>query len=194
MIVMVDEINGNKYMRVSEHKGLGEDGDNSWLIKDMHQELKSWGYLGGGRNALILRSDGEPALVTVREALARCHGGQVTPEQPPKGEHQANGVAEEAGRTVRDQARVLKLQVEARIGRKVALSEPIVPWLIRWAAMSISCFQTGKDGKSPYERQGGRKCDLPTVPFSVRQCCSECLKWLMTSIRPWTRGGAGESG
>ena len=66
---------------------------------------------------------------------------------------------------MRDQARVLKLQVEARIGRKVALSEPIVPWLIRWAAMSVSRFQTGRDGKSPYERQRGRKCDLPTVPF-----------------------------
>ena len=48
MIVMVDESNGNKYMRALEHKGLGDEGDNSWLIKDMHQELKSWGYPGGG--------------------------------------------------------------------------------------------------------------------------------------------------
>ena len=87
----------------------------------MHQELKARGYPGGGQNALILKSDGEPALVAVREALARCHGGKITPEQPPRGEHQANGVAEEAGRTVRDQARVLKFQMEARIERKIAL-------------------------------------------------------------------------
>ena len=66
---------------------------------------------------------------------------------------------------MRDQARVLKLQVEARIGRKVTLSEPIVPWLVRWAAMSVSRFQVGKDGRSPYERQRGRKCNLPVVPF-----------------------------
>ena len=165
LIVIVDESNGNKYMRALEHKGLGDDGGNSWLINDMHQELKSWGYPGGGRNALTLKSDGEPALVTVLEALARCHGGQITPEQPPKGEHQANGVAEEAGRTVRDQARVLKLQVEARIGRKVALSEPIIPRLIRWVAMSVSRFQTGRDGKIPYERQRGRTCNLPIVPI-----------------------------
>ena len=37
----------------------------------------------------------------------------MTPEQPPKGEHQANGVADEAGRIVRGQAHVLKLQMEA---------------------------------------------------------------------------------
>ena len=38
MMVMVDEPTGNKYMRVVSHKGLGPDGDATWLIKDMHQE------------------------------------------------------------------------------------------------------------------------------------------------------------
>ena len=92
MMVMVDESTGNKYMRAIAHKGLGEEGDNSWLVKDMHQELKSWGHPGGAGNKIILKSDGEPAIVAVREALARCHGGRVTPEQPPRGEHQANGL------------------------------------------------------------------------------------------------------
>ena len=36
----------------------------------MHEELKSWGHPGGGRNAIILKGDGEPAIVVVREALA----------------------------------------------------------------------------------------------------------------------------
>ena len=76
-MVMVDESTGNKYMRAVDHKGLGPDGDNSWLVKDMHQELKAWGHPGGGQNPLILKSDGEPAIVAVREALARCHGGRV---------------------------------------------------------------------------------------------------------------------
>ena len=107
-----------------------------WLIKDMHEELKSWGRPGGGSNALILKSDGEPAIVAVREAVAQFHGGLVTPEQPPKGEHQANGVAEEAGRTSRDHARVPKLHLQAKIGREVLPGEPIMPWLIRWAATS----------------------------------------------------------
>ena len=81
----------------------------------MHQELKSWGHPGGGQNALILKSDGEPAIVAVREAFARCHGGRVTPEQPPPGEHQGNGLAEVTGRHVRDHARVLKLFLKKKI-------------------------------------------------------------------------------
>ena len=84
MMVMVDESTGIKYMRALHHKGLGPEGDNSWMVKDMHQELKAWGHPRGGRNEIILKSDGEPVIGAVREALARCHGGQVTPEHPPE--------------------------------------------------------------------------------------------------------------
>ena len=50
MMVMVDEDTGNKYIRAVPNKGLWEDGDNSWLVKDMHQELKAWGHPGGAQN------------------------------------------------------------------------------------------------------------------------------------------------
>ena len=93
------------------------DGNNSWSVKDLHQELNPWGHPGGARNIVILKSDSEPAIVAVREALARCHGGIVTPEQPPRGEHQSNGFAEVAGKIVRDHARVMKLHFQTKIGR-----------------------------------------------------------------------------
>ena len=103
--------------------------------------------------------------MAVREALARCHGGRINPEQPRSGEHQANGLAEVTGRHIRDQARVLKLHLQVRLKRKIAQGEPIMPWLVRWAAMLLSRFGKGKDGKTPYERQRGRKCELELVPF-----------------------------
>ena len=31
--------------------------------------------------------------------------------------------------------------------------------------MSLSRFSKGKDGKTPYERQRGRKCDMEVMPF-----------------------------
>ena len=34
----------------------------AWLIKDMHEEFKAWGRPGGSSNAIIMKSDGEPAL------------------------------------------------------------------------------------------------------------------------------------
>ena len=80
----------------------------------------------------------------------------MTPEGPPVGEHQANGTVEAAGRTIMDQARVLKVQLQARVGREIEADKPIKPWLIRWAAMSVSRFMVGKDGKTPYQRLKGR--------------------------------------
>ena len=131
MMVMVDESTGNKYMGAVDHKGLGGQGDNSWLIKDLHVELKPWGNPGGARNAIIFESVGEPAIVAVREALARCHGGIVTPQQPPGGEHQANGAAEVTGSIVRDHSGVLKMYLQSKINRRIAPNEPIMFWLVR---------------------------------------------------------------
>ena len=84
-VVMTDESTGNKYMRLVDSKGLKEGHADPWLIKDLHAELKAWGRPGGGDNRLIIKSDGESPIVAVREALARKHGGIISPEQPPKG-------------------------------------------------------------------------------------------------------------
>ena len=43
-------------------------------------------------------------------------GGIILPGQPPKGAHASNGVVEEAGKTIREMATVLKLQLESRLG------------------------------------------------------------------------------
>ena len=56
MMVMVDESTGNKYMRAVAHKGLEGQGDNSWLIRDMHEELKSWGHPGVPRTPLFSKA------------------------------------------------------------------------------------------------------------------------------------------
>ena len=38
-------------------------------------------------------------------------------------------------------------------------------WLIRWVAMAYSRYKLGDDGKTPYERQKGKKFVLEVVPF-----------------------------
>ena len=100
-----------------------------------------------GDNNPVIKNDGESPIVAIREALARKHGGTISPEQPPKGEHASNGVVEEAGKTMRDMAKVLKLQLESKPSRSLHMKEPIMHGLIRWTAMALSMFQVGKDRK-----------------------------------------------
>ena len=54
-----------------------------WLVKDLHGELKSWGRMGGTTGNILIKTDGEASIVALRNALARYHGGAVTPEAPP---------------------------------------------------------------------------------------------------------------
>ena len=79
MLVMLDEGRGNRYARMVDQKGLGEGSE--CLLIDMAEEVRSWGYPEG--QARILKSDSEPAMLVVREALSRYLGGEITPENPP---------------------------------------------------------------------------------------------------------------
>ena len=168
ILVMLDESTGEKWARAVGQKGLGVDGNMDWLIKDLSEELKSWGHAGGEGGHIILKTDGEPAIIAVREALARYHGGKVVQEGPPRGESQSNGAVEEAGKTVREYARVLKEHVEDKAKIKLSTADVLVNWLIRWSAMICSRYMVGRDGKTPYERRRGRRCNIPAVAFGEK--------------------------
>jgi hypothetical protein len=167
---MKDESTGNRYMRAVGKKGVGitDGNDMEWLIKDLSEELKSWGHPGGVNGNIVMKTDGEPAVVALREAVARYHGGVVTPEQPPPGESQAMGAEEESGKTMRGMVKVYKDQLEEKAKMQLEPTSVILLWMIRWAAMAYSRFKIGDDGKTAYERQKGRKCKLEVVPFGEK--------------------------
>ena len=115
-----------------------------------------------------MKSDNENAVKAVRDAVGRLLGGRVIPEAPPKGESQANGRAEEAGKTIRGFARVLKSHLEEEAEVSVSGKDVITQWLVRWAAMLSSRFLVGKDGETAYERRRGRSCDVPVEKFGEK--------------------------
>ena len=77
-------------------------------------------------------------------------------EQPAQGESQSNGTVEEAGKTVREFVRPLKDVVESNLQVKIGTREPILQWAVRWAAMIVTRYLVGKDGKTAQERKRGR--------------------------------------
>jgi len=102
LIVIADERSGSRYARAVGCKGLGDGGEMDWLIEDISTIMKSWGHGGGTGGELIIKTDGEPALLAVRNAVIKYHGGVIVPEAPAKGEKAENGLIEEAGKTVRE--------------------------------------------------------------------------------------------
>ena len=93
-----DRSAGENYVRAVGHKGMGKDQDMEWLIKDMSNEFQVWRHPSGTAGNIILKSDGEPAILAVRDALAKYHGGIVVQEGPAVGESQLNGFVEKQGK------------------------------------------------------------------------------------------------
>ena len=96
-LVIIDEGTGERFARMAGRKGIGENGERMWLVRQASEELKAWGHPGGGDGRIILKSDGEASIVAFRDALARFHGGVCIPETSARGESQSNGIVEEAG-------------------------------------------------------------------------------------------------
>ena len=100
LIVMVNESSTERYARATGRKGVGQENEMMWLVKDMSEELKMWGHQGGQGGHIIMKSDKEPALIALRDQLAKYHGGVVVPQSPPRNESQSNGLVEESARVV----------------------------------------------------------------------------------------------
>ena len=76
LLVMADERSGSRYARAVGIKGLGEAGSMDWLV-----DAEVLGHAGGTGGEIIMKSDGEPALLAVRSAVMKYHGGIIIPEK-----------------------------------------------------------------------------------------------------------------
>ena len=165
ILVMVDEESGGRFARMTRCKGLGEHGSMDWLLQEISRTWKSWGHTGGPEQQLIVKSDGEPALVAVCEAAIKYHGGKAIQERPAKGQKAENGLIEAAGKDTRELFCSFLTQVEEGTKESLPLDNNLVPWMIRWAAICYSRYAIGRDGRTAFERIRGRSCRAVVVPI-----------------------------
>ena len=64
--------------------------------------------------------------------------------------------------------RVLKEQIEGKTNVKLKSDDVIIQWMIRWAAMMVSRYMVGKDGRTSFERRRGRACRVPVATFGEK--------------------------
>ncbi len=155
-IVVKDEVSGS----VLSYGVLCKGPRDEWLLKRLVKDLKEW-----GRNHIILKTDGEPAIVAVQDALQRLRSGRTIPQNPPAYNSESNGACEKAVQDVAAHSRTLKLALEARLGQKIDEDAAIIQWVIPHAAYLLSRYSVGRDGMTPHERLTGRKWRRPMVEF-----------------------------
>ena len=69
--VAVNESTGEICSRLVGRKGMGQEGEMDWVVKDLAEELRTWGHAGGPGGKLIMKCDNEASIRQIREAVAK---------------------------------------------------------------------------------------------------------------------------
>jgi hypothetical protein len=125
----------------------------------------------GYRGRVLIRTDGEPALVALRDAIIKALPEGATPVKTPVGESASNGGVEGGVKIFKGLLRVHLAALERKIGAKFPANHPVLAWLVEHIGDVISKYMVGVDGKTGYERLFGRPVREEGLEFG------ETLHW-----------------
>ena len=154
IVVMKDEESGSVFAHRVDMKGPGD----VWVVKKLVKDIEEL-----GRRDIILKTDGEPSMLSLQRAMALLRPGLTKPENPPAYNPSSNGACEKAVQDVSAQIRTLTLALEARLGLKIEEDHPVMDWIITHAAYVVTKFSVGHDGMTLHERLTGRKWTRPMI-------------------------------
>ena len=158
-IITKDEESGCLAAHVVEQKGTKDQ----WAVERTLDDIKMFGHTD-----IILKCDGEPALVEVQdEVIARRTAGTV-PQNPPAYDPQANGSVERGVQEFMNQMRALMIGLEQRIQMKINTKWKILEWMVELAPTLINRCLVGHDGKTPYARLMGKNSDKEIVEIGEK--------------------------
>ena len=83
-------------------------------------------------------------------------------QNSPVASSQSNGLADKAIQEVEGHVRTLKIALEGRLKVSIPSETPIMMWLIEHAGDLMNRFRVGEDGRTPRERNTGKK-DFPMM-------------------------------
>ncbi len=130
----------DKRSKTVESHLVPRKGEESHAIGTLLNVLNQFGY-----KEIILKSDQEPAILKLKEAVKREFGNNQKTEDSPVGEHQSNGFVENAIKRVQGQIRTNLDALESRYTGQIENSD-IIPWLIRNSGNLITRYHIGGDG------------------------------------------------
>ena len=122
-----------------------------------------------GHTKIVLKSDNEPAILKLLTEVLKDMRvqavEQVTESHPPAYDPSSNGEIENACRRLGGKLRTLKLDLEARLDRRMPVSHPVIGWLVEHAAWLLTCCHQTDDGRTPYHLARGCRFKRELLSF-----------------------------
>ena len=118
---------GTTLSLVVPKKGLPEE----WVAARVAKAIED---IGLKDFKIITKSDGEPAMKTLREAVSRImrerKGGGIIEENAQKADSASNGLIEKAVQEIEGMIRTLRHHIETKTTKKIPKGSPAMVWLI----------------------------------------------------------------
>ena len=121
-----------------------------------------------GYNKVVFRCDNELSILALLGAVKLAQTGDVVQETSAEVEPQSNGAAESSVNVVKGHVRSIKLAVESASGVEVPADHDLLTWLVPYAASMHRRFAVGRDGKTAFERNVGRRAVLRLAQLCER--------------------------
>ena len=133
-----------------------------WIVDAVIEDIKMLGY---GNVKVVVKTDGEEAIIALRNAIIDKRSAPTVPKLASKKDPQSHGDIEVGVKMWAGQFRTLKFHTEGETGKFLPISCPAVTWLVQWAANSMNLFKIQDHGVTAHEAIGGRVCKTPLCPF-----------------------------
>ena len=187
-------IAGIDYMWMTSSEDKGEAGDQrgmpilvsvdeetgwvgAWVVPEKGEHWHAIKVLTGnleevGHKRVIVRSDQEPAILKLKQAVKREASLEMVNEESPVGESPSLGSVNIHISILQGQIRTLRDAVETKYRKRMHGGNPAIPWMVQHAAGILNRYRLGSDGKTAYQRVKGRKFQRDVVEFG------ECVWYL----------------
>ncbi|CAE8619652.1 unnamed protein product [Polarella glacialis] len=128
----------------------------SWLVNWLDQL---------GLEDVTLHIDPEAALRAVAERVRALRQKRTLIQETPVRSPQSIGGVSRYQRSLQEQIRALRLQLEESLNSEIDVEDAIVTWIVRHAAWLLARFAPWRDGAAPYTRHRGAPYRGKVVEF-----------------------------
>ena len=126
--------------RIVRARLVPQKGVNGYAVKVVSGIVERLGHL-----KIILKSDQEPAMLALKDAVRSENRIDIVMEESPEYESKSNGEVERAIQTVQGQLRAMKDRLESRYNQRIGGEHPCVPSMVNSTCFryvqSVSCLQ-----------------------------------------------------
>ena len=155
IIIMKDTETGMKFARVVPKKGV-----EPYAVSRVAADIKNLGY-----RKIIFKSDQEPSIVALKQAVKGALDIKVITEESPVADHQSNGEIENTIDIVRGQFKAMKDGLDTRYSTRIHGNHMSVPWLMAHAGATLNRRRVNTEGKTAFRKWKGKDFERKVAEF-----------------------------